>query len=157
MASSLNRPRSHLVFFGIGLAGCVTLTGSDPAMLSSSPCSSFASLELLDRLRLVPEGTWGSAPRFLSRDLLIWELLSRKLLLSHNETTPGFVHISLFPPNGDTLRRSPFPRSLTARAAALTHTGRSSFQSFFDGALFRNNTLLIRSDEPLFFVAMPSS
>jgi hypothetical protein len=48
----------------IGLAGCVTLTGSDPAMLSSSPCSSFASFRLLGRFRLFLEGTWGSAPRF---------------------------------------------------------------------------------------------
>jgi len=53
-----------LGFSGIGVAGCVMLIGSDPAMLSSKPCSSFCSFEVLERFRLLLEGTWGSAPRF---------------------------------------------------------------------------------------------
>jgi hypothetical protein len=63
-SSVTNRHRSKSGFSAIGLGGCVTLTGSDPAMLSSSPCSSFASFGMLDRFRLDLEGTWGSAPRF---------------------------------------------------------------------------------------------
>jgi hypothetical protein len=60
---------AHLgvVFFGfsaMGVVGWVMLIGSDPAMLSSKPCSSFCSFEVLERLRLLLEGTCGSAPRF---------------------------------------------------------------------------------------------
>ena len=32
-------------FSAMGIAGWVTLTGSDPAMLSCKPCSSFCSLD----------------------------------------------------------------------------------------------------------------
>jgi hypothetical protein len=58
-------PRGSALFSGfsaMGIAGWVTLTGSDPAMLSSRPCSSFCSFGL--RFRLIFEGTWESAPRF---------------------------------------------------------------------------------------------
>ena len=51
-------------FSAFGIAGWVTLTGSDPAMLSSRPCSSFSSFGLLERFRLILGRDVESAPRF---------------------------------------------------------------------------------------------
>jgi hypothetical protein len=45
-------------------AGWVILTGSEPAILSSRPCSSFLSKGSKDVSRFDLGGTWGSAPRF---------------------------------------------------------------------------------------------
>jgi hypothetical protein len=46
----------------------VMLTGSEPAMLSSSPCSSFFSTGSFGDLSFDLCGTWPSAPRFLLMD-----------------------------------------------------------------------------------------
>jgi hypothetical protein len=51
------------------------LTGSEPAMLSSRPCSSFRSKEFDGLSRLDLSGTCGSAPRFLVAGCFVFVLL----------------------------------------------------------------------------------
>ena len=59
-----------LFFFDRGTEGWLTLTGSDRAILSSRPCSSFCSERSLPRFLLSLSGTFGSAPRLLTAGCL---------------------------------------------------------------------------------------
>lgn len=133
---------AHLgvVFFGfsaMGVVGWVMLIGSDPAMLSSKPCSSFCSFEVLERLRLLLEGTCGSAPRFFVAGCTFLGSSSTKLLFSIDQPMSRFLHLSFFPSNGRAL-------GCFLLTSALSHRGGSrSRRTSFWRSSFRSDTFPI--------------